>query len=163
MKIATRLRIGPAIVITVMLIGASLVGLFSNRAAQETEQSNLATQMNTAVSELNIITYEFLLHFEERMEQQWHSRYDSALVLLHLAAEEHPEWTESMRTSFAHLRELFLGVAAKHDEEQKLIREGVVRPFFWTLEMTSLRTQFFNIPLSKPLALKLSRGQVAQR
>ncbi len=29
--------------------------------------------------------------------------------------------------------------------------------------MTSLRTQFFNIPLSKPLALKLSRGQVAQR
>ena len=127
MKIATRLRIGPAIVITVMLIGASLVGLFSNRAAQETEQSNLATQMNTAVSELNIITYEFLLHFEERMEQQWHSRYDSALVLLHLAAEEHPEWTESMRTSFAHLRELFLGVAAKHDEEQKLIREGASR------------------------------------
>ena len=29
--------------------------------------------------------------------------------------------------------------------------------------MTFLRTQFFNTPLNKPLALKLGRGQVAQR
>jgi hypothetical protein len=42
-------------------------------------------------------------------------------------------------------------------------QEVVVRPLFWTQKMTFLRTQFFNIPLSKPLALKLSRGQVAQR
>ncbi len=124
MRISTRLRIGAAIPIAVVIILASFVVLFSNRAAQETEYHNLAMQLNTAISELDIVTYEFLLHYEERMEQQWHSRYDSAMVILHQAAEKQPEWTESMEASFANLRELFLRVAATHKEEQRLIGGG---------------------------------------
>ena len=42
-------------------------------------------------------------------------------------------------------------------------KEIVVRPFSWTRKQAFLRTQFFNILLSEPLALELGRCEVAQR
>ena len=45
-----------------------------NRVAVENERELLAHEIQTAVSELNIITYEYLTHREERMIQQWNSK-----------------------------------------------------------------------------------------
>ena len=77
MKITTRLYLSAAISVVIVIILVSIVVLFSNKVAQETEKQNLAMEMNTAVSELDIVTYEYLLHHEKRMEQQWRSRYNS--------------------------------------------------------------------------------------
>jgi len=100
------------------------VVLFSNKVAQESEKQNLAMEMNTAVSELNIVTYEYLMHHEKRMEQQWHSRYNSAMVILDKAVEKKVEMIELIHASFHHLNDLFSRVTTNHKEKQKLIQEG---------------------------------------
>jgi len=124
MKISTRLRIGAAVPAAIVIVLVSLVVLFSNEAARQTERQNLAMRANTAVSELDIVMYEYLIRYEERMEQQWHSRYDSAMAVLDEAADRHTEPLGSTYAGFAGLGDLFSRVTANHQERQELIQEG---------------------------------------
>ena len=70
MKIRSRLYISAAISIVLSIILVVAVVLSSNEVNQEMEKHNLAMDMNTAVLELDLATYEYLLHPEERMEQK---------------------------------------------------------------------------------------------
>ena len=78
--------------------------------------------MRGGVSELDIVTYDYLLHREKRMEQQWNSGYDSLGEILEKAAKE--EVMESIRADYAALGDLFSQVTANSERIQKLIQEG---------------------------------------
>ena len=81
------------------------------------------------------------------------------------------EMTRRLRESYGALKEEITQRKRAEEElkeysgrlEEMVEERTVVRPFHWTQKTAFLRTQFFNNPLSKPLALVLSGGQVAQR
>ena len=77
MKIRTSLVILSA----TSLVLLAIIGLITFRAFRqieaEIEESNNAGKLIKDVFELNIITYQFLIYHEERMQQQWTLKYDS--------------------------------------------------------------------------------------
>jgi len=79
--------------------------------------------MNTAVLELDIVTHEYLLHREERMEKQWILRYKSMEEVIE-EATKNIRVPISMLTSYTSLYDLFSQVTANSKEIQSLAQEG---------------------------------------
>ncbi len=77
MNIRDRLSIGTRVSIIVVGMLVSVTSLTSEEIATKYREHDLAMDVKTDVSELDIVTYEYLLHHEKRMEQQWHLKYDS--------------------------------------------------------------------------------------
>jgi len=123
MKIRNKLYIGDAISIVLVIILVVTVILSSNKVAQEMEKHNLLMDTNTAISELDTVTYEYLLHHEKRMEQQWNLRYKSMEEVLEEAVES-IRLPLSMLTSYTSLYDSFSQVTANYERSQKLIEEG---------------------------------------
>jgi len=55
------------------------------------ERSTMAGQVVKGVAELEIVTYDYLLHQEERAQTQWHLKHDSLAKLVAGAAFKSPE------------------------------------------------------------------------
>lgn len=121
MKVKTRLYLSS--IISIGLVGVLVfMALFSSsRIAEEEKKHDLAISLQMAVSELDIVTYEYLLHQEERMERQGNLRYDSMKELLE---KEEEESIKSLYTGYIAFGNLFSRVAANYKERQSLIREG---------------------------------------
>ncbi|MBI4619985.1 MAG: hypothetical protein HY739_07465 [Desulfobacterales bacterium] len=49
---------------------------------KEINRNKIAGEAAKGVFELNLITYEYLLHHEDRMQAQWQLRHDSLTKLL---------------------------------------------------------------------------------
>ena len=113
-------------IITVVLVVIlfSLVLVTSNRIAEKSKQLELADEVHRAVSELDIVTYEYLLHHEERMEEQWNLRYGSMAEILE---EEEEEAMKSICADYIVLGDLFSQVTANYKERQNLIQEGATQ------------------------------------
>jgi len=124
MKIRNRLYLGSAISIVLVIILGVAVALSSNKIAQEAEKQRLAIGINIAISELDIVTYDYLLHHEKRTEQQWNLRYSSAMVILEKTAEEKGGLEQSIYADYAALGDLFSQVTTNYKESQRLIQEG---------------------------------------
>jgi len=77
MKIKNRLYISAGISIILVVILFSLVLVTSGRIAEESKKHLLLDNVRGGVSELDIITYDYLLRREKRMVQQWNSKYNS--------------------------------------------------------------------------------------
>src|SRR3990172_4234237 len=82
MKIKTRLQI-----ITIFSVAiASVIGLILfltvQKVNKEINTNKITDEVAKGVFELNAITYEYLLHHEERMQAQWQLRHDSLTKLL---------------------------------------------------------------------------------
>ncbi|MEE8481006.1 MAG: ATP-binding protein [Desulfobacterales bacterium] len=109
--------------ISIILVGI-LLSLFlvtSGRIAERTKKHEILDKVRTGVSELDILTYDYLLNREERMEHQWHSKYNSLAEILDEAAKE--ELT-SIRTDYASISDLFTKITERNQKTQKLIQEG---------------------------------------
>ena len=125
MKIKTKLYGSAAIVIVLAAILFSVVLVTSVMVIREDEKHRLAHDTNIAISELDIVTYEYLLHHEERMERQWRLKYDSTLGVLEKAAEEgRVESAELILNDYVALGELFLQVVENYKQTQRFIDEG---------------------------------------
>jgi len=122
-KIRNRLYISAAISIVLAIILVVTVVLSSNKVTQEMEKQSLAMDMNTAVLELDIVTHEYLLYRENRMEQQWFLRYKSMEEVLEEAARN-IRLPLSMLTSYTTLYDSFSQVTANSKEIQRLTQEG---------------------------------------
>jgi len=122
-KIRNRLYISAAISIVLTIILVVAVVLSSNKVTQEMKKQNLAMDMNTAVLELDILTHEYLLHRENRMEQQWFLRYKSMEGILEEAARN-IRVPLSMLTSYTTLYDSFSQVTANSFEMRRLTQEG---------------------------------------
>ena len=77
MKIKNRLYLSVGIVIVLVTILLFIVSATSNRVAEGNKKRELLDTVRVNVSELDIVTYDYLLHREKRMEQQWKLKYDT--------------------------------------------------------------------------------------
>ena len=111
---------GISIVLVVALV--SLVFVTSGRIAEENEKHQLLMDVYESVSELDMVTYDYLLHREERMEHQWNIKHDSLGEILDGLAEE--EGLLPIRADYAALGDLFTQITANNVRIQKLIQEG---------------------------------------
>jgi signal transduction histidine kinase len=116
MKIRDTLLIGSGISIILVLVFSLVVYVSFNRVA--------------TVSELDIIMYEYLTHREERMVEQWNIKYDVSLEIIEKV--EYKE-LESIKTSYADLKNLFSQITANYDKggsyelEERLVAQLLVK------------------------------------
>ena len=122
MNIKNKLYISAGISIVLVVALVSLVLVTSGRIAEENEKHQLLMDVYESVSELDIVTYDYLLHREERMEHQWNIKHDSLGEILDGLAEE--EGLKSIRADYTTLGNLFSQITANYEERQKYIREG---------------------------------------
>ena len=121
MNIKDRLYMSAGISIILVVILVSVVLVTSGRVAEESKKRELLDDVRSDVAELDIVTYDYLLHREKRMEQQWNSKYNSLGEILEKAEEEE---MISIRADYAALGKLFSQINANYKEKQKFIQEG---------------------------------------
>ena len=124
MRIRNRLYFSAAISIVMVILLGVVVVLSSNQATRKAEIQNAAHAMRVTISELDIVTYEYLLHREKRMEQQWNLIYSSKTEILEKAAEEEVALTKSIHADYDSLGSLFSQVTTNYKERQEFIQEG---------------------------------------
>jgi len=122
MNIKNKLYISAGISIVLVVTLVSLVLVTSGRIAEENEKHQLLMDVYESVSELDIVTYDYLLHREKRMEQQWNIKHDSLGEILDGLAEE--EGLKSIRADYATLGNLFSQVITNYKARQELIQKG---------------------------------------
>ncbi len=121
MKIKNRLYISAGISIILVVILFSLALVTSGRIAEGNKKHELLDNVRVGIAELDIITYDYLLHREKRMVQQWNSKYNSLGEILEKTEEE---VMKSIGADYAALGDLFTQVTANYQKRQKLIQEG---------------------------------------
>ncbi len=77
MNIKNKLYINVGISIVLVVALVSMVLMTSGRIAEENKKHQLLMDVYKSVSELDIVTYDYLLHREERMEHQWNIIHQS--------------------------------------------------------------------------------------
>ena len=122
MKIKNRLYISAGISIILVVILFSLVLVTSGRIAEGSKKHELLDNVRGSVSELDIITYDYLLNREKRMEQQWNLKYNSLGGILDEAAGE--QELIPIRADYATLGDLFSQITTNYKARQKSIQEG---------------------------------------
>jgi len=122
MNIKNKLYVSAGISVVLVVALVSMVWVTSGRIAEESKKHQLLMDAYKSVSELDIVTYDYLLHREERMEHQWNIKHDSLGEILDGLAEE--EGLKSIRADYATLGNLFSQITANYEERQKYIQEG---------------------------------------
>ena len=122
MNIKHKLYLSAGISIILVAILISLVLVTSGRVAEGSKKHELLMDVRAGISELDLITYDYLLHREERMEQQWSLRYGSLGEILEKSVEE--EELISIRADYTALGGLFSQVTTNSETIQRLLQEG---------------------------------------
>lgn len=123
MKIKNRFYINAGILIVPAIILSSVILVMSDRIEEKNKDQEIAREIHIAISQLDIITYEYLLHHEKRMREQWISKYNSINEIL----EKEIEVKKLIRPGFVALSDSFSQVTANYKEKQKLIQEGAAQ------------------------------------
>ena len=121
-NIRSKLYISAGISIISVLILLWVHVVTSARITEQNKRHQLLDTVARDISELDLVTYDYLLHREKRMEQQWYLKYDSLGENLDKIEEEDLILVQAL---YATLRDLFSVVIAKKGGTQKLIEEGV--------------------------------------
>ncbi len=121
MKIKYQLYLSSSISIILGVIFVCMTLITSREITEKNEKHALAHDLHLAISELDLITYEYLLHREERMEAQWKSRYNSAAKILRKADKEE---TGSIRANYITYGQLFFQVTRNYLKTKNLIQIG---------------------------------------
>ena len=128
MKIRTNLLLlSGAFIILIATIGLTMFHIL-NQMSGEIEDSSIATKIIKDLFELNIITHEYSVHHEKRMQQQWLLKYKSLGRLLEKASKEelHPEHRfpiKSMIADYKLFGDLFSRLQANFATERKRLIE----------------------------------------
>jgi signal transduction histidine kinase len=129
MKVRTSLFLLSAVFVILIVALGFIMLHTSDLVNREVRGSNTASNIIKDVSELNIVTYEYLLHHEERMHEQWLLKYDSLGKLLEGIRKEeiHPEhlsMLESITSDYESLGDLFSQLQANFAKRKRLIEEN---------------------------------------
>jgi len=125
MNIKSRLYISAGISIVLVVALVSVVLVTSGRIAEENKKHQLLMDVYVSVSELDTVTYDYLLHHEERMERQWNIKHHSLGEILDGLAEK--EGMLPIRADYAALGNLFSQITVNYEERQKYIQEGAAQ------------------------------------
>ncbi len=137
MTIKNKLYISIGITIALVAALVSVSMMTSARVAEVNRKHELLDYMQVSVSELEIVTYDYLLHREERMEQQWNMKYDSLGAILEEFEEE--ERLESTRAGYAVIGVLFSQITENYEVRQEYIQEGASQEKIDTITMVEER------------------------
>ena len=95
---------------------------------REIKRGNHVSEMIRDVFELNIITYEYLMHNEERMQQQWLQKHDTLGEQLEMITKDEgrpPEFLlEPITMEYELLGKLFSQLQASFAKRKRLIQEN---------------------------------------
>jgi len=122
MKIRNKLILSTGISILLIVFLGSLIFVTSGRVTEGTNSLRLITDIRNSVSELNFVTYDYLLHREERMIYQWFLISSSLEDTLNIVLEE--EELASIQTRYRSITNLFSQVTSKYHDRQQLIQGG---------------------------------------
>ena len=122
MKIRDKLYLSAGISVLLVIILVFAVFIISDEVTKKNQELQLATEIQTAVSELDILTYEYLLFREKRMEQQWNTIYNSGAKIIRTADKEK---IKTIRANYVDLGRLFLQVTVNYKKVQNFIQIGV--------------------------------------
>ena len=86
----------------------------SGRIAEINKKYELVDDIRKGIAELDIVTYEYLLYHENRMEQQWNLKYKSLAGILNEAEEE---TFKLLRADFTALGNMFSQVTINHKKK----------------------------------------------
>jgi len=123
-KVKNRLYLTTVIILFLVSIFSVTVILSTNQMDKEQEKHDLAMEVNHAIFELNIITYDYLLHHEKRMQEQWWLRYNSLGEIIEKEEILEDKFIKSINTEYINLAYLFQEITKNYEKEQELIREG---------------------------------------
>jgi len=122
MKIKDKLYFSTLISIILGIIFVYLLLITSNVVVQKNQELQLAEDISNSVSELNIITYEYLLRREKQMEEQWDVKYNSGAKIIRKADKEK---IQNISGNYVELGRLFLQVTRGYKKTQSFIQAEV--------------------------------------
>ena len=82
MTIRTRLTLGAIICIGLASFFAAFLILTAQQVSEANEENTLAGKLAKGISELQILTSDYVLYSEWRAETQWYQKHDSIIELL---------------------------------------------------------------------------------
>ncbi len=118
MSIRNRLFVGAAVSVVLGIIFVCSTLIFSNRIIEKQREEGMVDNVVLAISDLDIVMNEYLMHHEKRMQEQWHLKYDA------MAEVVEKEIAKSIRTDYVAFGDLFSRVTANYEKRQELIEEG---------------------------------------
>lgn len=129
MKIRTNLfLLSGTFIILIIIVGLIMFYSFGEMK-REIQESETINKVIKNIFELNIISYEYLIHYEQRMREQWLLKYGSLGKLLDEVKKEelppeHLSTIESMTADYELLDDLFLQLLANFIKRKRLIEEN---------------------------------------
>ena len=121
MKIINRLNLIIVILFIAVTILFAAILINSNTITKENRTHVLFHEIYKGVTELDLIKYDYLLHHEKRMEQQWNMKYKSLMNLINAAEKE--EAVKSIKADLVVFGNKFSQVIENYEKKQKLIQE----------------------------------------
>ena len=121
MKIINRLNLIIVILFIAVTILFAVILTNSNTITKENRTHLLFHEIYKGVTELDLIKYDYLLHHEKRMEQQWNMKYKSLMNLVNAAEKE--EAVKSIKADLVVFGNKFSQVIENYEKKQKLIQE----------------------------------------
>ena len=103
--------------VVIMFIGS---GTSSQHIGNLSENVALAEEMHNGIFELNILTYDYLTHQEERAKIQWYLKYDSITKLLDendFEDEDKYLILAQIRKNHAEIKPIFLQLVEIHEKQ----------------------------------------------
>ena len=82
MKLRTKLQISAFLSLSLALVIALTLMLTIRQVEKARKKDRVSNEIIKGVFELNILTYDYLLHPQERPQSQWHSKHASVEKLL---------------------------------------------------------------------------------
>jgi signal transduction histidine kinase len=119
-NIKNRLVMNAGISVFFVVILFSLGLMTTWRIAEISKKHELVDHLRKGMADLNIVTYEYLLHHEQRMEQQWNLKYNSLAEILD---ETEEETFKLIRADFIAIDDIFSQVTTNYKKRQKFIQK----------------------------------------
>jgi PAS domain S-box-containing protein len=125
MKIKTKLYLNLTVFFFLVAILTLVIFFTSRLMAQENRKLESVHQLQISLFELNVLSHEYLLYREDRMEAQWNARYNSAVTLLRrIAPTDRGEQVEWIKGIHKELGERFTSLIENHRKLQNLTAVG---------------------------------------
>jgi signal transduction histidine kinase len=129
MKVRNKLY--STVVISILLVALLAISIIvtSSLIAEKNQKRELATDLQLAVAELDILAHEYFLYHKETTQKHWNTRYSDVAKVLREEGEEGEEKdkrvVETLRSNYIDLGRLFLQITRNYNKRQSLIKSNV--------------------------------------
>jgi len=125
MTIRTRLMLGAIICIGLASFLAAFLILTARQVSEANEENTLAGKLAEGISELQILTSDYVLQYESRAETQWYQKHDSIKELLVVGENtEGKVIYDSISQQHEHIKNSFTQLTMLTKEKQRPGSEG---------------------------------------